>query len=221
MTPGLTDEQMAGEVAFDLPDGSYVNLGIGLPTLVADRIPAGREVVLHSENGVIGLGPRPPEGQEDWDLIDAGKHPATLVVGGCYISHADSFCVIRGGHLDVAVLGAFEVSSRGDLANWSTGHGGVPAVGGAMDLAAGARAVWVLTRHTTREGAAKLVAECSMPLTAGGVVARVYTDLGIFDVCDGVFVACGLVDGVALEDVRRRTGAPVELAGGCCPLPRS
>jgi 3-oxoadipate CoA-transferase beta subunit len=219
VTGRLSDEQMAGEVALDLPDGSYVNLGIGLPTMVADWLPAEREVVLHSENGVLGLGPAPPAGEEDWDLIDAGKHPATLVVGGSYISHADSFCVIRGAHLDVAVLGAFEVSARGDLANWSTG-GGLPAVGGAMDLAVGAKSVWALTRHTTRAGTPKLVAECSLPLTGRGVVSRVYTDLGIFAVCDGTFVARGLAAGATLDDVRRCTSAPVGLAGRCCPLPR-
>jgi 3-oxoadipate CoA-transferase beta subunit len=187
---------------------------------VASRIPAEHEVVLHSENGVLGLGPQPPEGSEDWDLIDAGKHPATLMLGGSYISHADSFCVIRGGHLDVAVLGAFEVSSRGDLANWSTGTGGVPAVGGAMDLAVGARSVWVMTRHTTRDGSPKLVVDCSLPLTGRAVVSRVYTDLGIFDVCDGTFVACGLVEAMTIDDIRRRTGAPVELAGSWVRLPR-
>jgi 3-oxoadipate CoA-transferase beta subunit len=216
---GLSNDEIAREIALDLPDGSYVNLGIGLPTLVSAHLPAGREVVFHSENGIVGVGPPPPAGDEDLDLIDAGKRPVTLVPGGAYMSHADSFCVIRGGHLDVAVLGAFEVSAHGDLANWSTGQG-LPAVGGAMDLAAGAKTVYVMTRHTTTKGEPKLLTECSLPLTGRAVVSRVYSDLGIFRVDHGSFLAVGLAEGVRLEEVQAQTNAPVVVAAGCVSLPR-
>jgi 3-oxoadipate CoA-transferase, beta subunit len=219
MMTGLTVEEMAREVALDLKDGSYVNLGIGMPTKVAAYVPEGREVVFHSENGIYGMGPPAPPGDEDWDLLDAGKHPVTLVVGGSYVSHADSFAAIRGGHLDVTVMGAYQVSVGGDLANWSTGEN-IPAVGGAMDLVAGAKVVYVMTMHTTKENHPKLVAECTLPLTGRSVVSRVYTDLGIFEIGEREFVAVGLAEGVDLEQVRTVTGAPVVAGPSCVPLPR-
>jgi 3-oxoadipate CoA-transferase beta subunit len=179
----LTREQMARRVAQDLFDGAVVNLGIGLPTLVANHIPAGIEVILHSENGVIGMGPAPAAGHEDYDLINAGKQPVTLLPGGCYFHHADSFAMMRGGHLDVCVLGAFQVAVNGDLANWSTGEpGAIPAVGGAMDLAIGARQTWVLMDLLDKQGRSKLVAQCSYPLTGVACVKRVYTDLATLEI---------------------------------------
>jgi 3-oxoadipate CoA-transferase, beta subunit len=220
VTIGLSLDEMAREVALDLKDGSYVNLGIGLPTRVAAFVPEGREVVFHSENGIYGMGPPAPAGAEDPDLVDAGKQPVTLVVGGCYVSHADSFAAIRGGHLDVTVMGAYQVSVRGDLANWSTGEN-IPAVGGAMDLVAGAKVVCVMSMHTTKENQPKLVAECTLPLTGRAVVSRIYTDLGIFEIGDREFVAVGLAKGVDLERVRSATGAPVTTGRNCVALPRS
>lgn len=216
----LSDEQIAREVALDIPDGSFVNLGIGLPSLVARQVPQDREVVFHCENGVVGMGPPPPPGQEDWHLIDAGKQPITLLPGGSYLDHAASFALVRGAHLDLAVMGAFEVSDRGDLANWSTGEG-IPAVGGAMDLAVGAGSVWVMMRHTTRDGRPKLVSSCSLPLTAGGVVRRVYTDLGIFDVADGRVRARGLVRDRSIGEVAAATGCTLTVPCDCLPLPRT
>lgn len=173
-------EALAARVAADIPDGAVVNLGIGLPTAVANHFCAGKEVMLHSENGVIGMGPVPAPGQEDFDLINAGKQPVTLLPGGCYFHHADSFAMMRGGHLDVCVLGAFQVAANGDLANWHTGAAdAIPAVGGAMDLAIGAKQTWVMMDYLTKEGRAKLVDACSYPLTGLGCVSRVYTDLAI------------------------------------------
>jgi 3-oxoadipate CoA-transferase, beta subunit len=220
VTIGLALEEMAREVALDLKDGSYVNLGIGLPTKIAGLVPAGREVVFHSENGIYGMGPPATAGAEDWDLVDAGKHPVTLVVGGCYVSHADSFAAIRGGHLDVTVMGAYQVSVAGDLANWSTGEN-IPAVGGAMDLVAGAKVVYAMTMHTTKENHPKLVAECTLPVTGRSVVSRVYTNLGIFEIEGREFVAVGMAKGVDLERVRSATGAPVIAARSCVLLPRT
>jgi 3-oxoadipate CoA-transferase beta subunit len=206
-----TRDQVAARVAIDLPDGSYVNLGIGIPTLVADHVPAGMDVIFHSENGLLGLGPAPGPDTLDPDIINAGKQPVTIVVGGCYMGHADSFALIRGGHLDVAVMGAFEVSSEGDLANWAGGGDTIPAVGGAMDLAAGTRAVWVAMTHTNSDGRPKLVEHCSLPLTAPGVVSRVYTDLAVMDIdrTHRRFVAHELAPGVSLDDLRAVTAAPV------------
>jgi len=176
-------DEMAARIARDIPEGAYVNLGIGLPTLVANHLGADKEVFLHSENGMLGMGPAPPAGQEDPDLVNAGKQPVTLVTGGAYFHHADSFAMIRGGHVDICVLGAFQVSVAGDLANWHTGEpDAIPAVGGAMDLAIGAKSVFVMMTLFSKNGTAKLVPECSYPLTGVRCVSRVYTDLAIFDI---------------------------------------
>jgi 3-oxoadipate CoA-transferase beta subunit len=208
-TPKWTREQMAQRVARDIPDGAVVNLGIGLPTLVANHLPEGREVVLHSENGVIGMGPAPAKGEEDYDLINAGKQPVTLLPGGCFFHHADSFAMMRGGHLDVCVLGAFQVSTGGDLANWHTGGDAIPAVGGAMDLAIGAKQTYVMMEHTTKTGQSKIVEACTYPLTGIGCVARIYTDLAVIDVRpDGLHVL-ERVDGLAHADLERISGVPL------------
>jgi 3-oxoadipate CoA-transferase, beta subunit len=206
-----TRGQVAARVAADVPDGSYVNLGIGIPTLVADHLPPGREVIFHSENGLLGVGPAPAADAIDPDIINAGKQPVTIVVGGCIMGHADSFALIRGGHLDLAVMGGFEVSSAGDLANWAGAGDTLPAVGGAMDLAAGARDVWVAMTHTSNDGRPKLVERCSLPLTAPGVVSRVYTDLAVMAVDSErrCFVARELAPGVRLEDLQAVTAALV------------
>jgi 3-oxoadipate CoA-transferase beta subunit len=201
---------MARLTARDIPDGSYVNLGIGIPELVAQHVPEGRELILHTENGLLGVGPAPAPGREDPELINAGKKPITAIAGAAYFHHADSFAMIRGGHLDVSVLGAMQVSASGDLANWSTGEpDAIPAVGGAMDLVAGVKRVLVLTEHTSKSGEPKLVERCTYPLTGVGVVHRVYTNLAIIDVTPDGFALRALAPGVSLEDVRARTGAPV------------
>jgi len=203
-------DQMAQRVARDIEDGAVVNLGIGLPTLVANHLPPGREIMMHSENGVIGMGPAPKPGEEDYDLINAGKQPVTLLPGGCYFHHADSFAMMRGGHIDVCVLGAFQVSGRGDLANWHTGApGAIPAVGGAMDLAIGARQTWVMMEHTTRSGEPKIVAECSYPLTGMACVSRIYTDLAVLDITPAGVRVVERVEGLALDDLQAVTGVPL------------
>src|SRR5512146_3069409 len=199
----LTRDQMAARVARDIPEGAYVNLGIGLPTLVANHLPKDREVFLHSENGILGMGPAPAPGEEDLDLINAGKQPVTLLPGGSYFHHADSFAMMRGGHLDICVLGAFEVSLSGDLANWHTGApDAIPAVGGAMDLATGARQVFVMMEHQTRQGRSKIVERCTYPLTAIGCVDRIYTDLAVLDVVSGGLQVRELVEGVAFDELQ-------------------
>ena len=209
----LSRDAIAARVARDIPEGAYVNLGIGLPTRVADFLPADKEIFLHSENGLLGMGPAPAPGEEDPDLINAGKQPVTLLTGGCYFHHADSFAMMRSGRLDVCVLSAFQVSVRGDLANWSTGApDAIPAVGGAMDLAIGARQVFVMMDLLTRDGASKLVAECSYPLTGLRCVSRVYTDLGVFAVGAQGARVIETVDGVSLDDLRRLTGVRLEPA---------
>ena len=202
--------EMAQRVARDIPDGAVVNLGIGLPTLVANHLPSGREVVLHSENGVIGMGPAPREGAEDFDLINAGKQPVTLLPGGSFFHHADSFAMMRGGHLDVCVLGAFQVAANGDLANWHTGAAdAIPAVGGAMDLALGAKRVFVMMEHTTKSGEVKVVERCSYPLTGIGCVARIYTDLAVIDVTPRGLALVDMVEGLSFEELQRVTGVPL------------
>lgn len=210
MTNRLTRDQIAQRVAQDIPEGAYVNLGIGLPTKVANYLPAEREVFLQSENGLLGMGPAPAKGQEDWDLINAGKQAVTLLDGGCYFHHADSFAMMRGGHLDICVLGAFQVSATGDLANWHTGEpGAIPAVGGAMDLAIGAKKTFVMMELFTREGACKLVDACTYPLTGIGCVARVYTDHGVFDITAGGVGVVEIVEGLSIDALREMTALPL------------
>ncbi|MNF91130.1 3-oxoadipate CoA-transferase subunit B [compost metagenome] len=202
----LTRDQIAARVAADIPEGSYVNLGIGLPTLVANHLPEDREVILHSENGIFGMGPAPASDEVDGDLVNAGKQPVTLLPGGCFFHHADSFAMMRGGHLDICVLGAFQVSVNGDLANWHTGDpDAVPAVGGAMDLALGAKSVFVMMDLLTKGGASKLVEACTYPLTAKGCVSRIYTDVATFEITsDGVLVK-DLVEGLSLSELKDMT----------------
>ena len=203
--------QIAARVARDIPNGAYVNLGIGLPTLVANHVPKDREVILHSENGVLGLGPKPAPGQEDEDLIDAGKSPATLLTGGSFFHHADSFGMIRGGHIDICVLGAFQVSAAGDIANWHTGEpDAIPAVGGAMDLAAGAKQVFVTMEHLTKQGESKIVERCSYPLTGLRCVTRIYTDLAVIDVkADGLHLVEIVAEGLSFDELQRLNGVPL------------
>jgi 3-oxoadipate CoA-transferase, beta subunit len=211
--PGLSRRQMAWRAAQDIFDGAYVNLGIGIPELCAAFVPDGREVVYHSENGILGFGPTPAPGDEDPELINAGKKPVTLRPGAAFFHHADSFAMIRGGHIDICLLGAMQVAANGDLANWSAGGDAVPAVGGAMDLVAGVRRVLVITEHVTREGAPKLVERCTLPLTGAGVVARVFTNLAVIDVTPGGFALRERAPGVSVEAIRRSTGAPLAVAG--------
>jgi len=205
-----TREQMAQRVARDIPEGAVVNLGIGLPTLVANHLPAEREVMLHSENGALGMGPAPPAGEEDYDLINAGKQPVTLLPGGSFFHHADSFAMMRGGHLDICVLGAFQVSAGGDLANWHTGApDAIPAVGGAMDLAIGAKKTLVMMEHCTKAGEGKIVPRCSYPLTALGCVSRVYTDLAVLDITPAGVMVVDLCEGLSAEALQSLTAVPL------------
>ena len=206
-------DQMAARVARDIPDGAVVNLGIGLPTLVANHLPDDREVILHSENGVIGVGPAPAKGEEDYDLINAGKQPVTLLDGGCFFHHADSFAMMRGGHLDVCVLGAFQVSVGGDLANWHTGApDAIPAVGGAMDLAIGAKKTYVMMEYLTKAGECKLVAACTYPLTGVGCVSRIYADIAVIDLAGGEASVIDIVDGLTFEALQALTPIPLRNA---------
>ena len=208
----LSRTELAQVVASHLPNNSFVNLGIGAPTTVGDYVPQAAGIMLHSENGILHIGPKPPAGQEDYDLINAGKTPITLGVGGAYFDTALSFAMMRGGHLDIAILGAFQVSEKGDLANWTTGAdtGAPPAVGGAIDLAVGAKSIWVMMDHTTKEGAPRIVRECTFPLTAAGVVDRIFTNMAIIDVRpDGLHVQA-ILEGVSLEELQQLTGAPLK-----------
>ena len=208
-----TKDQLAARVALDIFDGAVVNLGIGQPTLVANHLPAGREVILHSENGILGMGPAPAEGQEDYDLINAGKQPVTLLPGGAFFHHADSFAMMRGGHLDICVLGAFQVSATGDLANWSTGEpGAIPAVGGAMDLAIGAKQTWVMMDLLTKQGISKIVERCTYPLTGLACVKRVYTDLATFACTPQGLQLVDALEGLNREALEGIVGLPIAAA---------
>ena len=206
-------EELARRVAQDIHDGAYVNLGIGMPTQVANHIPEGREVILQSENGILGMGPAPAAGQEDYDLINAGKQPVTLLPGGAYFHHADSFAMMRGGHLDICVLGAFQVSATGDLANWSTGEpGAIPAVGGAMDLAIGARQTWVMMDLLSKQGESKVVERCTYPLTGIACVKRIYTDLCTLACTPDGLQLIDTVPGLAYTELERLVGLPIRPA---------
>ena len=205
-----TKDQPAQRIARDIHDGAYVNLGIGMPTLVANHLPAGLEVLLHSENGLLGMGPPPPEGEEDWDLINAGKQAVTILPGGAYFHHADSFAMMRGGHLDICVLGAFQVSATGDLANWHTGEAdAIPAVGGAMDLAVGAKQTWVMMDLLTKKGESKVVAKCGYPLTGIGCVKRIYSDLATFECSPQGLKLIDAVDGLSHAQLEQLIGLPL------------
>jgi len=209
-----TRGEIAARAAADIPEGYYVNLGIGIPVLVADHLPADREIIIHSENGILGMGPAPePDKINRW-LINASKQYVTLRAGGSYMHHADSFALIRGGHLDLCILGAFQVAENGDLANWATSaNDATPAVGGAMDLAVGARQIWVLMEHTTKSGESRLVRRCTYPLTASGVVTRVYTNYAVLDVTDAGFVVRDAAPGLTLAALQELTAAPLRLSG--------
>lgn len=212
---GWNREEMARMIAEDIPDGAYVNLGIGLPELVANYIPQDREVIFHTENGLLGVGPSPANGNEDDELINAGKKPVTAIKGACFFHHADSFAMVRGGHIDICVLGAFQVSEKGDLANWSTGEpDAIPAVGGAMDLVQGVKKIIVFTQHVTKSGEPKIVKQCSYPLTGKGVVSRIYTDFAIIDVTnEGMFVR-KMAPGIDFEFLQSVTEAKLNQVQG-------
>jgi len=209
----LTRDEIAQHVARDIPEGCYVNLGIGLPTLVANHLEASKDIFLHSENGILGMGPAPAPGEEDGDLINAGKQPVTLLTGGTYFHQADSFAMMRGGHLDICVLGAFQVSRTGDLANWHTGApDAIPAVGGAMDLATGAKRVFVMMEHQTKTGKSKIVDRCTYPLTGMGCVARIYTDLAVIDITSDGLIVRDMAPGLTLKELQSITGVPLQTA---------
>ena len=206
-------EQLAQRVAQDIHDGAYVNLGIGMPTLVANHLPAGIEVILHSENGILGMGPAPAAGLEDYDLINAGKQPVTMLAGGAYFHHADSFSMMRGGHLDICVLGAFQVSATGDLANWHTGEkDAIPAVGGAMDLAIGAKQTWVMMDLLTKKGESKVVAQCSYPITGIACVKRIYSELATLECTPNGLKLIDMVDGLTHAELEKMLGLPIAAA---------
>lgn len=213
MTTKLSNAQIAWRAAQDIPDGAYVNLGIGFPEMVAKFKPEGREVVYHTENGVLDFGEAPPKGEEDWDLINAGKKAVTLNPGASFFHHADSFAMVRGGHLDVAILGAYEVAENGDLANWSTGPGSVPAVGGAMDLVHGAKRVCVITDHVTKQGQPKLLKRCKLPLTGVGCVTTVYTSLAVVEIVNKRFVLREKLPSISLEELQAVTEATLVVEG--------
>ncbi|MGY6273162.1 3-oxoacid CoA-transferase subunit B [Achromobacter denitrificans] len=218
MSAKLSRQDIACVAANDIPDGACVNLGIGLPTLIADYVPAGRELMLHSEQGLLGLGPAPAPGEEDYDVINAGKFPVTLLPGASVFSHSESFLMIRGGHIQIACLGAFQVAANGDLANWTVdAPGQIPGVGGAMDLAAGAEQVWVLMEHCTKNGEPRILEQCTYPLTAPNCVDRVYTDLAVIDITPGGLVVRRMADGWTLESLQAVTGAPLTLAPDWSP----
>ena len=206
----FTRDEIAQLVARDIPEGCYVNLGIGLPTLVANHLETSKDIFLHSENGILGMGPTPAAGAEDGDLINASKQPVTLLTGGAYFHQADSFAMMRGGHLDICVLGAFQVSRSGDLANWHTGApDAIPAVGGAMDLATGAKRVFVMMEHQTKAGESKIVERCTYPLTGVGCVSRIYTDLAVIDITGDGLMVREMAPGLTLDELQRISGVPM------------
>ena len=212
-TKPLSRDEIARRVGKDIPDGAYVNLGIGLPTLAANYVPPDREVIYHSENGILGLGPSPKKGEEDLDIINAGKQNVTLLPGASIFHHTDAFAMIRGGHIDLALLGAMQVAANGDLANWSTGDEKFPpAVGGAMDLGAGAASVWALMEHTTKDGQPKILEHCTYPLTAAGVVDRIYTNLAVIDVTPDGLMVREMAPGLKFNELQDKTGAKLQLA---------
>jgi 3-oxoadipate CoA-transferase beta subunit len=218
MAAKLTNNQIAWRAAQDIHDGAYVNLGIGFPEKVAQYQPPGREAIFHTENGILNFGEAPPSGTEDWDLINAGKRAVTLKPGSAFFHHADSFAMVRGGHLDVAILGAYEVAENGDLANWSTGPKGVPAVGGAMDLVHGAKRVAVITDHVTKDGKPKLLQRCTLPLTGVACVTRVYTSLAVIDIEGGRFVLREKLPAMSFDELQAVTGAELRVNGAVADL---
>ena len=212
----LSAEDIAIRVAQDIAEGSYVNLGIGMPMLVGNHIPDGKEFILHTENGMLGMGPAMPEGEEDWDLINAGKQGVSILPGGSFFHHADSFAMIRGGHIDISILGAYEVAKNGDIANWDIPGPRPPAVGGAMDLVAGAKQVWVMfSSHVSKAGAPKIVENCSLPLTGVNCVDRIYSDLAIIERRDDALTVIGMVEGLTQEELQKKTGARLNFADDC------
>lgn len=214
----LTNAQIAWRAAQDIEDGAYVNLGIGFPEMIAKFQPEGRHITYHTENGVLGFGKAPEAGQEDWDLINAGKKAITLKPGASFFHHADSFSMVRGGHLDLAVLGAYQIAQNGDLANWRVGSKGVPAVGGAMDLVHGAKRVAVVTDHVTKDGKPKLVEKCTFPLTGVGCITRVYTSLAVVDIEGGRFVLREKLANISMDELQSLTGAPLHVQGDVADL---
>ncbi|MGA1832637.1 CoA transferase subunit B [Rhizobium wenxiniae] len=214
----LTNAQIAWRAAQDIVDGAYVNLGIGFPEMVARYQPPGREAIFHTENGILDFGEAPKPGEEDWDLINAGKKAVTLKPGASFFHHADSFAMVRGGHLDVAILGALQVAQSGDLANWRVGSKGVPAVGGAMDLVHGAKQVFVITEHVTKNGEPKLVEKCTFPLTGVACVTRVYTSHAVIDIVEGRFVLREKLAALSVEELQSMTGAPLHIEGSVADL---
>lgn len=214
----LSNAQIAWRAAQDIEDGSYVNLGIGFPEMVARFQPEGKQAIFHTENGVLDFGKAPEPGDEDWDLINAGKKAITLKPGTSFFDHAESFAMVRGGHLDVAILGAYQIAQTGDLANWSTGKGGIPAVGGAMDLVQSAKRIAVVTDHVTKKGDPKLVDACTMPLTGVGCVTRIYSSLAVVDVEDGRFVLREKIPAISMDDLQSLTGAPLHTDGPVADL---
>ncbi|MCF6370259.1 3-oxoacid CoA-transferase subunit B [Rhizobium halophilum] len=214
----LSNAQIAWRAAQDIMDGAYVNLGIGFPEMVARFQPAGRQAIFHTENGILNFGEAPPEGEEDWDLINAGKKAVTLKRGAAFFHHADSFAMVRGGHLDVAILGAYQVAQNGDLANWRVGSKGVPAVGGAMDLVHGAKQVFVITEHVTKDGKPKLVERCTFPLTGVACITRVYTSHAVIDIKAGKFVVREKLAAMTMDELQAMTGAPLHTDGAVADL---
>ncbi len=212
----LTKDQMAWRLAQDIVEGWNVNLGIGMPELVANHVPAGREVIFHSENGILGMGPKPEPGKEDPDLINAGKKPVTMVTGSSFFDHAMSFGIVRGRHLDLCVLGAYQVATNGDLANWArSDNDPLPAIGGAMDLAVGAQRIFVIMQHNEKTGGQRMLEQCTYPLTGAACVKRVYTDLAVIEVTPDGFVVLEIAPGVSRETLQERTGAPLSFADDC------